>query len=52
MEYIDSMGGRWLLGRERGMWTYQHEDYDGPEDKRCGATFTKELAIEQIEDSL
>jgi len=51
MEYIDTTGGHWVLTVERdGTVSYRHENYDGPEDKRCGWAETKRIAICQIED--
>jgi hypothetical protein len=30
-------------------WVYVHEDYDGPEDRRCGLALSREGAINEVD---
>ena len=49
--------GPWII--EYANWTrpsaafdvdYRHEDYDGPEDNRCGAAASVEACVTEIEE--
>jgi len=50
MEYIDTNGDKWNLGRDRELVTYAHEDYDGPEDKRAGVAVSMDRALDDMEN--
>lgn len=33
-----------------GIWTYAHDDYDGPGDRRCGWALTFEQACDEVDE--
>jgi hypothetical protein len=42
---------RWFIQNGTGYgWTYAHEDYDGPEDGRCGQATTIEGCVAEIKE--
>jgi len=40
------------IPNRRWDWQYHHEDYDGPEDDRCGAVASLEAAKAEIDEQL
>jgi hypothetical protein len=48
---FDPRGGRWFIQNDTGYgWTFAHEDYDGPEDGRCGQCLKLEGCIAEINE--
>lgn len=51
--HVDANGERWIISASTVYgYTYAHEDYDGPEDGRCGTGKSVQDCREWIEDCL